>query len=174
MGERSGMERPHDNCYWAEVGQLMAGEYPRTFDLEASREKLSRILDCGVTSFLDLTAPEDGLQPYTDILPDRQFRHRQMTIRDMDVPPIEQMTNILGYLGDELKAGQCVYVHCWGGIGRTGTVMGCHWVQCGLTGEEALAKIAQHWQVMAKRRRFPQSPQTQAQRDFVLNWRVVD
>jgi len=152
----------------------MAGEYPRTFDLEASREKLSRILDCGVTSFLDLTAPEDGLQPYTDILPDRQFRHRQMTIRDMDVPPIEQMTNILGYLGDELKAGQCVYVHCWGGIGRTGTVMGCHWVQCGLTGEEALAKIAQHWQVMAKRRRFPQSPQTQAQRDFVLNWRVVD
>jgi protein-tyrosine phosphatase len=148
----------------------MAGEYPRTFDMEASREKLSRILDCGVTSFLDLTSPHDGLEAYHGILPDRKFRHRQLTIRDMDVPTVEQMKDILAYLEAELEEGQCVYVHCWGGIGRTGTVMGCYWVESGLTGEQALAKIAEHWQVMAKRRRFPHSPQTEAQLDFVRSW----
>ena len=35
-----------------------------------------------------------------------------------------------------------VYVHCWGGIGRTGTVVGCWLVRHGMTGDEALAEFA--------------------------------
>ena len=46
---------------------------------------------------------------------------------------------------DALGEGRTVYVHCWGGIGRTGTVVGCWLVRHGLTGRGALDQIADWW-----------------------------
>ena len=46
----------------------------------------------------------------------------------------------------DLRAGRHVLAHCWGGIGRTGTAVGCHLVRTGQTGAEALATIAGLWQ----------------------------
>ena len=40
-----------------------------------------------------------------------------------------------------LAGGRTVYLHCRGGIGRTGTVLGCYLVRQGQTAEEALASI---------------------------------
>ena len=42
--------------------------------------------------------------------------------------------------------GKNVYVYCWGGIGRTSTAVGCWLVRHGMTGDEALAEIAERWQ----------------------------
>src|SRR3712207_6971239 len=39
--------------------------------------------------------------------------------------------------------GGLPYVHCWGGIGRTGTVVGCYLVEHGMDGEQAIAAIAE-------------------------------
>jgi protein-tyrosine phosphatase len=61
------------------------------------------------------------------------------------------------------------YVHCWGGIGRTGTVVGC-WLVAreGLTTDAALQRIAE------LRKDTPDrglgSPETKLQRRFVLQW----
>ena len=56
-----------------------------------------------------------------------------------------------------------------GGIGRTGTVMGCYLVRHGWEPAEALAEIKR------LRRGSPDgykaSPETPAQEVFVLNWR---
>ena len=148
----------------------MAGEYPGSATVEQARLKLAGILDSGISAFLDLTAPEDGLQDYHNLLPERSFAYRRTPIPDMDVPSLAGMRHILATL-DELLEQHSVYVHCWGGIGRTGTVIGCHLVQRhGKSGAQALETIAGHWPQMAKRRRFPRSPQTDAQCDFVRNW----
>jgi protein-tyrosine phosphatase len=61
------------------------------------------------------------------------------------------------------------YVHCWGGIGRTGTVTGCWLVEHGgLDGSQALTCIAD------LRRGTPdghrRSPETDEQRAMVLGW----
>ena len=69
-----------------------------------------------------------------------------------------------------LDDGKNVYVHCWGGIGRTGTVVGCWLVRRGMTGDEVLAQIAERWQGMEKRYRHPRSPQTPQQRRYVRSW----
>ena len=53
------------------------------------------------------------------------------------------MVSILATIRDEIAAGRPVYVHCWGGTGRTGTVAGCWLVEQGLTGDEALRRIAE-------------------------------
>ena len=51
------------------------------------------------------------------------------------------MNAVLDMLDTALQAGQAVYLHCWAGIGRTGTVVGCYLVRHGLTGEQALARL---------------------------------
>ncbi|MCW5867765.1 MAG: dual specificity protein phosphatase family protein [Candidatus Eremiobacteraeota bacterium] len=149
---------------------LMAGEYPIVRDLEVGHKKLQGILDAGITDFLDLTDPADGLHPYETMQIGRPFEHRRMTIRDMDVPSRESMREILDHLQQRLDSGHTVYVHCWGGIGRTGTVIGCHLVEQGMTADQALEHIARRWQTMEKVRRFPRSPQTDAQIEFIRTW----
>ncbi|MBN9416304.1 MAG: dual specificity protein phosphatase family protein [Candidatus Eremiobacteraeota bacterium] len=161
--------RPHHNCYWV-TPQLMAGEYPIVRELEAGRRKLQGILDAGITEFLDLTDPADGLAPYETIEASKPFGHRRMTIRDMDVPSLQTMRQILDHLKLRLDQGHKVYVHCWGGIGRTGTVVACHLIEQGMSADQALDHIAQRWTTMEKIVRFPRSPQTDAQVEFVRHW----
>lgn len=167
------MRLPHGNCYWVEPGRLMAGEYPGAALEFDARVRLQAHLDCGLDYFLDLTEEVDGLTPYGEWLRDLApgAIHRQLGIRDMDIPSVERMRAILSDLATALAAGRNVYVHCWGGIGRTGSVVGCHLVQGGKTGEEALAQIAQWWQTVAKRMRAPRSPQTDQQIEYVRSWR---
>jgi len=63
-----------------------------------------------------------------------------------------------------------VYVHCLGGIGRTGTVVGCYLVRHGLPGEEAL----EHLQNLRKETPdwWFQSPESSAQKNMILDWKV--
>jgi len=80
------------------------------------------------------------------------------------------MATILGGSDAALDRRGTGYVHCWGGIGRTGTVVGCWLVRHGLTGKGALRQIAEWWQYVEKSRIHRMSPQTQGQRDFVRDW----
>src|SRR5690606_41460522 len=55
-----------------------------------------------------------------------------------------------------------VYVHCWGGVGRTGTVVGCLLLDRGLaTGDDVLYRLAELRAGTRKGRR--PSPETPAQ-----------
>ena len=60
-----------------------------------------------------------------------------------------------------------VYVHCWGGIGRTGTVIGCLLADDGLPADAALEQIAQ-WRSITRKAHHA-APQTEQQRDAVGN-----
>jgi protein-tyrosine phosphatase len=88
----------------------------------------------------------------------------------MDTPTTDEMDNILETIDRALEASETVYVHCYGGIGRTGTVVGCYLARHGTPGDKALELIA-HW-----REGTPDgwrtSPETRDQRAMVLNWPV--
>ena len=94
-----------------------------------------------------------------------------MPIRDVNVPKsAAEMTAILDCIDGALAQGHTVYVHCWGGRGRTGTVVGCHFVRHGSTGRDALLRLAELWKTVAKSKWKPTSPETNAQLSFVLAW----
>ncbi len=170
--------KPIPDSYWVKPGQLLAGEYPRAKDEAESRLKLRRFLEAGITMFIDLTEPgESGLEPYTALLQTeaaalgRPVEHRRFAIPDFSVPSPAAMAQILDAIDTALEAGHIVYLHCWGGIGRTGTVVGCYLVRHGWSGEAALAHIAR------LRRGTPDgarlSPETEFQRQMIRSWHAA-
>jgi len=173
-------DRPHGNCYWVVPGKLMAGEYPGSFAESETRIRLRAILEAGITCFVDLTEP-DELEPYDSILQEESesrgitCTHLRHAIPDMDTPgsPIE-MTRILDAIDDAIAAGQVVYVHCWGGVGRTGTVVGCYLVRHGMTGQEAVECIDEKWKTVTKSSYHPHSPETAAQEMMIRDWNRAD
>ena len=174
-------DRPLPDSYWVTTGALddgylLAGEYPGARQDRTAREKLLRLLTAGVTYFIDLTTPEDGLRPYAALLAEIAAErgiavtYRRRPIPDLDVPTAAQMAEILNEIDGALNDEHVVYVHCWGGIGRTGTVVGCYLVRHGRTAEEALRAL-QKW-----RRDTPDgwraAPETAAQRELIAAWQA--
>jgi protein-tyrosine phosphatase len=83
------------------------------------------------------------------------------------------MTALLDAIDDALEAGRNIYVHCWGGIGRTGTTVGCYLVRRGWANDAALAQVGEWFRTMPKHVFFPSSPETDVQIHFVRNWREI-
>ena len=168
---------PLTNTYWVVPGRFAAGEYPGSRWRREAADRLGILLGAGLDHFIDLTQEREPLEPYAAMAAQlagrlgMEFLHERHAIVDMDVPRSpQQMTGILDAVDAALAAGRRVYMHCWGGIGRTGTVVGCWFVRHGRTGDEALAEIAERWQSMDKAIRHPRSPQTVEQHAYVHHW----
>lgn len=167
---------PDGNIYRVPGTRIFAGPYPGHPDHREARRKLDRRLDAGITCFIDLTTADDPLEPYEPVLReaaharDVMVEYHRMPIPDMHTPATREMSGMLDTIDAAHRAGHGIYVHCWGGIGRTGTVIGCHLARWGLGGEAALAALAELWSTVDKRDSFPRSPQTDAQCAFVRQW----
>jgi hypothetical protein len=135
--------------YWVEPRRLQAGPYP-------SRDPL----DAEITFVIDVTE-EGELDPY----PDGGVERVRLPIRDFTAPTVEEMVRILDTIDGALQQGHVVYVHCHGGRGRTGTIVGCYLVRRGLDPVAALARIAE------LRGDAAPSPETDDQIALVRSWR---
>lgn len=160
---------PLPNTYWVIPGKLLAGEYPGAPKAAERRERVKRLLDAGVTQFVNLTM-EDELPPYDADLP-AHVTHVRKPIVDHSIPSDrKQMIDILECVQRALSEGKCVYVHCHAGIGRTGTVVGCLLVERGLSGNEALEELNRLWQQCARSKKWVYVPETDEQIEFVRQW----
>ncbi|KAF8186768.1 protein-tyrosine phosphatase-like protein [Pholiota molesta] len=172
--------RPIPNSYWA-TPLLLACEYPWS-PQTPTNPKLDALLLAGVRTFIDLTECGE-LLPYTSILATRAgllgvdpaaLEYHRFPIRDRCLPASPALMDaVLGTLRDAAARGRVCAVHCRGGIGRTGVVVGCWLVESGAArdGREALALIAREWQSVEKCTRYPHSPETGPQFEFVARFR---
>src|SRR5665213_4117260 len=177
------VERPIENSYVLPGTLLVAGEYPGappTRPAAALDQRLGIFLDAGITVFIDLTAAKDRLAPYEPALRALakqrgvEMQYESFPITDMNVCDEQTMCSVLDAIDEHLAAKRTVYVHCWGGVGRTGTVVGCWLVRRGSMGKDALAEVSRLFATMSadKTRRHAAcgSPQTAAQRELVEEW----
>jgi len=168
-------DRPIPGSYWVLPGQFLAGEYPGAYDISVTRSKMNAFLNAGFDTFFNLTG-ENELPDYTSILTEeaifyeRPVFHNRFSITDRSLPSRSNMLAILDGIDLSLADGHKIYLHCWAGIGRTGTTVGCYLVRHGLNGAEALEKLAGIYGTSSQSRHFSHSPETQSQIDFIINW----
>jgi len=165
---------PTNRSYWVVEHELAAGAYPASLDATDGSAVL-RLLDAGITAFVNLTEDLDSasvdatLNRYDALLGDHVVVARH-PIHDLDVPSADAMVDTLDTIDHLLGEGHTVYVHCWGGIGRTGTVVGCWMVRHELAhpGDvlDVLARLRKADRGAGRRR----SPETCEQRTFVEEW----
>ena len=118
-------DRPLYQCYYL-GDNIFAGEYPGDKDPDYARYKIRQMLRFGVRHFFDLTE-EGELAPYSHFLPEYATYHR-MPIKDCSVPtlPPGGFAHFICNMLDHARKGDgYVYLHCWGGVGRTGVAAAC-------------------------------------------------
>ncbi len=149
-GEPDTPRWPHDesiHAWWVAEG-LLAGEYPGHVDPSRAAEKINLLVDAGIRTFVDLTTPADALEPYEATLAHsascRPARPAAYSVPDtrLGVVDDDAYDGLLDALSVESRRGG-VYVHCWGGVGRTGTVVGCWLGRDGATYDEGLRRLRQ-------------------------------
>ena len=160
------MTPPHDS-YWVLPGQLLAGPYPGGPSEGAMRAALDAFRGVGVTLFVDLTE-EGELAPYDHLLEGTGTRHVRMPVRDFGVPARERARETVALVRTALDEGEVVYVHCRGGAGRTGTIVGCLLVEQGTPPNAAIEHIARLREGLD--RGEWRSPETSEQRAFIERW----
>ena len=102
------------------------------------------------------------------------FRSRVSCVRypipDLSAPTASQMASILHVIDAAVATGRPVYVHCWGGVGRTGTVVGCWMLRHRLAEPTDVLDVLMRLRRQDKERRNRMSPETAAQQRFVKSW----
>lgn len=164
---RMGVDLPIRDCYRVADG-FLAGAYPASADPEEAGRRLRTFARYGVDVYFDLTHPADPLEPYAQLLGTRA-RRIPHPIVDFGTTTIPHMIRILDDLDAATGGGHTAYLHCWGGIGRTGTVVGCWLMRHGLDHGDPIAQIAKLRRDVSDAR--APSPQTSAQREMVRAWK---
>jgi len=158
---------PYDgflHAWWVEPGRLLAGEYPGHADMARARHKVDVLVDAGIRTFVDLTTPGDRLDPYRGFVAEaaaaRQLdlRHIAFPIPDLGVVDDDAYDTVTAAIDEGLRRGG-VFVHCWGGIGRTGTVIGCVLADEGLDYDAIIERLGVLRRGTSKaQRRAPEMP----------------
>ncbi|MEI7451372.1 MAG: dual specificity protein phosphatase family protein [Desulfomonile sp.] len=177
------LEKPFARSYWVVPNKFLAGYYPGSKHAEEASQRHQGLLNCGIRYVVNLMEEHEtdhsgnGFVPYENTLREIAdgmavdvyfIRH---PIRDNGVPSTEQMVTILDTIDHAISSELPVYVHCWGGVGRTGTVVGCYLARHGIaTGQECLVKIRELRRIDPTADRS--SPETIKQADMVLGWKT--
>lgn len=157
---------PVPGSYWVVPGRLLAGGYPGDPDPRVAAARLESFGAAGISLFVDLTEPLE-LEPYAHLI--GAARHERRPIPDLGVTTRRRYREILDLVDDTLAEGGGAYVHCWQGLGRTGTVVGCWLVRHGHDGGEPLTRIAELRRQLANA--GAPSPQTRDQKRVIARWR---
>jgi protein-tyrosine phosphatase len=166
---------PFENSYWVLPNTLIAGQIPTSLEQEETELKLNRLIELNVKAVINLMEPKERnrqgelFYDYRQYLKNKNIQTHSFPVVDLSIPTTQTMSSVLNLIDDYRSKDQLVYIHCWGGIGRTGTVVGCYLKRIGLADNynvfETIRSLKQY-SGLANRL----SPETEEQMNFVLQW----
>ena len=154
---------------------MIAGEIPASQTEAESHKKLSGIVNINTSLVINLMEVDEKnrnnelFYNYSEYLKLHKIKTHRFPIRDGSIPSTERMTEILNLIDEYNSKNKIVYVHCWGGVGRTGTIVGCYLKRHGIADNNNVLNQIDTLKIntpIASR----MSPETIEQQDFVLSW----
>ena len=121
-----------DVVIWLIPGLLAKSFIPDNGDLVAWQKE-------GIESVVNLLEPH-----FDDVVQQERaqgFKVLHSPIPDMCSPSIDQLETIVRWIDREINEGKKVLVHCFAGIGRTGTVLTAYLIFKGEEVENALKQV---------------------------------
>lgn len=176
---------------WVIPGRVIAGAYPASLDDAETEKILSTLLELGINTFVCLQAevnintPEHawrsghGLRPYikdaqkilsrahetqNPKITQQKIDFLHLPIIDGNVTTDSALNRLAEDCMERVLRGERLYVHCWGGHGRTGTLIA---VMLGRLWGIPYTNALRYTQAFHDSRVYPQgvrSPQTPVQR----------
>jgi protein tyrosine phosphatase len=168
-------------CYWVVPGKLLAGCYPGSEELQEAERKLRGLLEHGIRHVINLMEPNEVNRWMKPFVPyegqmkaiansmGREVTFERTPIRDGWVPSHGDMVAILDSVDSHVEREMPVYVHCWGGRGRTGTVVGCYLVRHGLCAPHEVVNQIRKLRKNTEDHDEP-SPESRRQFEMVFSW----
>eukprot|EP00887_Chlorella_sp_A99_P003451 scaffold7.g3451.t1 len=177
---------------WVIKGRVIAGAYPASLDDAETERLLTTLLELGMNTFVCLQAefslhtPESawrtgqGLRPYIKDAQKLLIRAREersarikqardkldflhLPILDGNVTSDSALSRLADDCNQRILRGERLYIHCWGGHGRTGTLVA---TMLGRLYHVSCSGALRYTQAFHDSRKFPQgvrSPQTSVQ-----------
>ena len=161
------IDTPIRNSYKVD-DRIYAGEYPATANEKLGSRDIDRFIRFGITHFIDLT--ESGeLLPYTQWLHKEQT-HIRFAIRDCGVPTTEKTAQLIKKITTILKEKENkIYIHCRGGIGRTGTIAACYYATFLKEYHPVIDLLTRQYSQCPKSA-YRSSPETLEQKRFIMQY----
>lgn len=172
---------PFERSYVVIPSKLYAGFTLGSRDKEKSLKKLQGLARVGINHIINLIEPDEyttegiKVEQYEKNLEEFNssnehiLTYERLDIVDMNVPSEERMKEILDSIDEHNNRGESVYVHCHGGFGRTGTVVGCYLKRHGMVNNENYHDTITHLRRTEAHGLRP-SPQREIQHNFIKNW----
>ena len=120
---------------WVIPGELAAGAHPARDMPQA--DALALLQRNGVRAVLTLyEQPIDAGE-----LAAAGLDGRHIAVADGAAPTLEQLREGVLYIAEHATQGHGVFVHCWGGVGRTGTFAAAYLASTGMAADAAVDRI---------------------------------
>lgn len=173
---------PLRGTYWIVPGQFLAGEYPGDVERDVTDKMIRALIGAGIRTFVDLTDEGEINEDAKEIPAYRstlrqvseetlvQTTYANIPIEDRGVPSPWTLRCILDVIDRSIADENPVYVHCWAGRGRTGTVVGCYLKRHGIAEDaDVIQKLAHLRKDVPNGRET--SPHTDEQIRMVKTWK---
>ncbi len=175
-------ETPAKRTYWVIQNGLLAGAYPGQPDRAKHLARLQSLYDAGMRTFINLQEEGetnnvgksfvryDGDLREIAMKRNDAVSHLRFPIPDGGTPSVDRMRSILDAIDLSLAANRAVYVHCFGGMGRTGTTICCWLLRHGYVDRSKVISALARLRQADKERGDRKAPENAEQESFVLNW----